>query len=147
MRMPLAGGAMQTLARNQVYPGAIAVDSRDVYWLNTGSQGGDDFCSSSDGTLMKLAAGTTTAVTLTTQLQGATDLTVQGGRAYFATWGAYCKYPSSAVGSVFEYDGALKTRAMDLWEPDHVVVDATTLYFESVTDLNTRTIVIGALPK
>jgi hypothetical protein len=147
MRMPLAGGAMQTLAHNQVYPGAISVDSGDVYWLNTGSEGGDDFCSSSDGTLMKLAAGTTTPVTLATQLQGAIDLTVQGGRAYFVTTGAYCKYPSSAVGSVFEYDGSLETRAMGLWEPNYVVVDATTLYFESVTNLNNRTILIGVLPR
>ena len=37
LKVPLAGGAVTTIASGQTNPDAIAVDATSVYWLDNGS--------------------------------------------------------------------------------------------------------------
>ena len=57
-KMPLAGGAITTLASAQDNPCSIVVDGASVYWLNAASAGAVMSVSTAGGTPIKLADST-----------------------------------------------------------------------------------------
>ncbi len=76
LSVPLAGGAVTTLAADQDQPTAVAVDATSVYWTNQGTYG------SSAGTLMKVALEGGSPTTLAQGLIAPWAVAVGGGRAY-----------------------------------------------------------------
>jgi len=144
MRLPLAGGAAKTLATQQALPYQIAVDDAGaLYWLDYGT--GGSYCTSTDGTLMKLAPGSAVPVTLASSLAGANSLALRDGNVYWATIGSFCKENDTPIGNVFAIAGdagALQTIAPMVDAPSDLYVDSTTVYFTTLHfDQNSATTV------
>jgi hypothetical protein len=147
MRMPLAGGPPEILAQGQHLPFAIALDSSRLYWMDQGGDGSNPACSATDGTVMTLDAATGLPVALASGLVEVDSISARGGDVYWSILGGPCMM---ALGSVFQRNGAtgsIRTRATPLI-PGNVYVDATTLYFTSVTgDPNNPVTAVTALPR
>ncbi len=153
MRLPLAGGAAKTLATQQALPYQIAVDGAGVlYWLDYGT--GGSYCTSTDGTLMKLAPGSAVPVTLASSLAGANSLALRDGNVYWATIGSFCKENDTPIGNVFAIAGDAGTPmtiAPMVDAPSDLYVDATTVYFTTLhfdqNSATTITDVPAAVPR
>ncbi len=134
MRLPLAGGAAKTVATQQAVPYQIAVDGAGIlYWLDYGT--GGSYCTSTDGTLMKLAPGSAVPVTLASALAGANSLALRDGSVYWATVGSFCKENDTPIGNVFALAGDAGgpvTVAPMVDAPSDLYVDSTTVYFTTL---------------
>jgi hypothetical protein len=102
MSEPETGGPITTIAINQDWPYAIAVDDSNVYWTNYDSQYAPGGGSGTSGTVMKQPlTGGGTPIALATGLQGPTAIAVDATNVYFAqsVGGTIKSVPIASTGS------------------------------------------------
>jgi hypothetical protein len=88
LSVPIAGGAVTTLATGLASPGGIAVDATDVYWVDFGVL-------DPPGDVMKVALGGGTPVTLATSTGGGAPhhMTIDANNVYWTDGDAVWQIP------------------------------------------------------
>lgn len=117
-RVPLGGGAIETIASNQYYTQGIAVDATHVYW--SGKNGSN---AASTG-IMKVPLAGGTITTLTTGQGSASRLALDATHVYWLidqNWGYVRKVPKAG--------GAVITLAQAQWQPHSIAVGPANVYW------------------
>jgi hypothetical protein len=102
MSEPETGGPITTIALNQDWPYAIAVDDDNVYWTNYDSQYAPGGGSGTSGSVMKQPlTGGGTPIALATGLEGPTAIAIDATNVYFAqsVGGTIKSVPIASTGS------------------------------------------------
>jgi hypothetical protein len=158
-KVPLCGGAVVTLASGQTNPGALALDATRLYWISGGQILKVD---KMGGPVSTLQSGTTaddlvvhgsfvywgaegpTAEIERTPLAGGAGATVVPGHlvltsflaadatSIYWTTGGY--EGSLAKAPLAPASGAVTTLASGLFNPEQLVVDATSIYWAEAAD-------------
>jgi hypothetical protein len=148
-RMPVAGGAAEMLASGEVNAGPIAADASGVYWLDVGPPSSSIDCMPPNGSLHFVAAGATAPTTLAQQLSGVESMAVGGGSVYFSGVGAGCNGfvdGTGWIGAMAPGDHGARMVQSAVTIPSNLYVGGGTLYFTTVTDLDTNALGPHALP-
>jgi hypothetical protein len=75
------------LASSQSAPSAIAIDSQNVYWVNLGPLGADNFPALNSGSVMKVPIGGGTATAIANAQAVPVSILVSGGTVYWSEYG------------------------------------------------------------
>src|SRR5262249_24059934 len=122
IRSTTLNGGMQTVAENQIFPGAIAVDNANVYWANSGSNPGQ----SADGAIMAAPKAGGMVSTLFSNLPNPANIAIDESYVYFVT-----SVPGGAVMAVPNGGGQPIKLAVNQDSPHGIAVDKTNVYWTS----------------
>ena len=122
-RVSRSGGAVQVLATSQPFPapGEIALDSKNVYWVNQGASQGT-------GSVMKLSLTGNTPEALATSEIGPIAIAIDGSNVY---WAGYADVGEGAIMKVPIAGGTKVQLAVgdSMRYPYRIAVDATDVYW------------------
>jgi len=114
--VPIGGGSVRVLATQRNNPNGIAVDSNNVYWVDTGG-----------GTVCAVPVGGGAVTTLAAGQSAPIGLALDHGTLYWANYegdSAVMKMPASG--------GAPSTIAAQQGQPLAIAIDATAIYWTDV---------------
>lgn len=134
MSVPATGGVPTTIASNQDYPWAVAVDGNNVYWTNyDGASAIFVGTPTNAGTVMEVPLGGGTPVTLASALQGPWGIAVDAANVYFTTAGGN-KVKSVPIDS--GGNGPVTILAEDQYTPTAIAVDASNVYWVNESEVS-----------